>query len=127
MAETRGQSEYMIGVVLWSDVSDEKAVFWCEDHGDLAYYDAATGLRGRDDAFQPGDMVQFDVSIERKTRRAHNPQIVQSNVCNGLMEGLRSCAEKHDTGAAPNGSTGKVIAFRRNTDRNVNFGTRDTG
>ena len=29
----------MLGVVLWSDSSENNAVIWCEDHGDLAYFD----------------------------------------------------------------------------------------
>ena len=28
----------MFGVVLWADPVDRKAVIWCEDHGDLAYF-----------------------------------------------------------------------------------------
>ena len=32
----------MLGVVLWSDVSDRKAVIWCEDQGDLAYVNVVT-------------------------------------------------------------------------------------
>lgn len=31
----------MLGVVLWADIDDRKAVIWCEDHGNLAYYTAA--------------------------------------------------------------------------------------
>lgn len=117
----------MMGVVLWSDVNDEKAVFWCEDHGDLAYYDAAVTLGESDSAFQPGDMVQFDVSVERKTRRAHNPQIVESNVCNGLLEGLRSSVEKNDSVPAAKPLTGKVIAFRPKADNSWNLRNRETG
>ena len=33
--------EHMYGVVLWADASDTKAVIWCEDQGNLAYYTAA--------------------------------------------------------------------------------------
>ncbi|MGC1504752.1 MAG: hypothetical protein WA782_11505 [Sulfitobacter sp.] len=106
----------MMGVVLWSDVNDEKAVFWCEDHGDLAYFNAAVVLGSTDRLFQPGDMVQFDVTIERKTRRAHNARIVESKVCNSLLHSLRKSIAKDDTPSAIPSPTGKVIPFRQSTN-----------
>ena len=30
----------MYGVILWSDPEGGQAVIWCEDRGDLAYYEA---------------------------------------------------------------------------------------
>ena len=42
----------MLGVVLWSDAGDNKAVIWCEDHGDLAYFNG-----GVDD---PASLMDFD-------------------------------------------------------------------
>lgn len=82
----------MIGVVLWSDHDDRKAVFWCEDHGDLAYYDASTdGFAGKT-FMSPGDMISFDVSISGKVRRATNAAVVETSVCNGLQDHLKQTA-----------------------------------
>ena len=69
----------MYGVVLWSDLSQNKAVFWCEDHGDLAFYheNSETTLTIQMDA---GDLVQFEVSQETKLQTALNPRVV----CDGL-------------------------------------------
>lgn len=81
----------MFGVVLWSDTADRKAVFWCEDQGDLAFFDAtkdrsAPDVRG---FFDAGDMVQFDVHVERKTRKASNPRLIERNACTDLPDVLR--------------------------------------
>lgn len=82
----------MMGVVLWSDPEDQKAVFWCEDHGDLAYYDGKAGIVVGRDFLSPGDMVDFDITLERKVRRAHNAQVIEARVCNGLQDHLRQTA-----------------------------------
>ncbi len=65
----------MIGVVLWSDPADRKAVIWCEDHGELAFYHQPEE-DPKDMALDPGDLVRFDVSVEQKLRLAHNPKLV---------------------------------------------------
>lgn len=101
----------MFGVVLWSDVKDEKAVFWCEDHGDLAYFDAAAMIADEQRQFKPGDMVQFDVSIERKTRRATNARLIESNVCNGLLDGLRSSVAEENATSVAASPTGEIVPF----------------
>ncbi|UOA31528.1 hypothetical protein DSM110093_01297 [Sulfitobacter sp. DSM 110093] len=80
----------MIGVVLWSDNSAGKAVFWCEDHGDLAYYEEPIVEIGGGSGFDTGDMVQFDISVHRKLRIAGNPRLVQENAGEHLPDALRS-------------------------------------
>ena len=59
----------MIGVVLWSDPLAGKAVFWCEDQGDLAYFDGLNEDTDIKKAFAAGDMVSFDVRRDREFRR----------------------------------------------------------
>ncbi len=66
----------MIGVVLWSDSHDRKAVFWCEDHGDLAYYDGSVETIFDQFTLAPGDMVEFNVILSGKVRRAGVPKLV---------------------------------------------------
>ncbi|MFD2741289.1 hypothetical protein ACFSUD_17055 [Sulfitobacter aestuarii] len=83
-------SEFMYGVVLWSDLSAGKAVFWCEDHGDLAFYegDAETGQATLE--FSPGDLVEFEVETEQRLRRARDPKLVGGQVFRDLPEVLRA-------------------------------------
>ncbi|XDA99654.1 hypothetical protein AB1M95_07045 [Sulfitobacter sp. LCG007] len=66
----------MIGVVLWSDVSDGKAVIWCEDQGDLAYLDSASDVLDRESFFDAGDVIQFDMEVRSELREAMNPRLV---------------------------------------------------
>lgn len=68
----------MYGVVLWSDVSDKKAVFWCEDHGDLAYFGGAQDSQNI--TFDAGDLVEFDVTLKSKLRTASNPRVVREKL-----------------------------------------------
>ncbi len=79
----------MIGVVLWSDDNAGKAVFWCEDQGDLAYYEKTT-LKGQGNCpFDIGDMVQFDISVHRRLRIAGNPRVLQEKTGSALPDALR--------------------------------------
>ncbi len=76
----------MFGVVLWSDEQDQKAVIWCEDHGDLAFYrNSADSCKVEMDA---GDWVQFDMTMEQHQRFAHNPRLVSEGVFPDLADAL---------------------------------------
>ncbi len=62
----------MIGVILWRDVEDGKAVIWCEDQGDLAYLDRIEDILDPENMLSIGDVVRFDLLIERNLRLARN-------------------------------------------------------
>lgn len=72
----------MYGVVLWSDTEDQKAVIWCEDHGDLAFY--RQPLDSQTVTLDAGDWIQFDMTTERHLRFAHNPRLVSDGVFSDL-------------------------------------------
>lgn len=59
----------MYGIVLWSGNEGRKAVIWCEDHGDLAFFetvaDPVDGPR-----LEAGDMVRFRSEAGRRMRLA---------------------------------------------------------
>lgn len=69
----------MYGVILWSDPDAGQAVIWCEEQGDLVYYEAP-GHPGhlRRSFFDTGDYVEFEVTEENSRRRARNAQTVMS-------------------------------------------------
>lgn len=96
----------MIGVVLWSDPSDRKAVIWCEDQGDLAFLNASEEPGPADEFFDAGDLVQFDVEINASMRRVNNPRLVVEKFGNGLPDALRRC----DAGPA-SGHSAQIIPF----------------
>lgn len=79
----------MIGIVLWSDPADRKAVFWCEDQGDLAYFEDLDLADAAQDFFYAGDMVQFEVSSELRLRKAHDPKLLYEQTCSDLPDALR--------------------------------------
>ena len=76
----------MLGVVIWSDESSKKAVIWCEDHGDLAFYKE----QDADEVIMlgAGDLVEFEVTMERQFRYVKNPQLVSDSYSSGLADAL---------------------------------------
>ncbi len=104
----------MLGVVLWSDQEDRKAVFWCEDHGDLAYYEASSADLDCSEFFDAGDMVQFEVAVERRLRKAFNPRMVEERACAGLPETLKRNAPPPQASR----QSAEIIAFTI-TDRDT--------
>ncbi|MFC3117490.1 hypothetical protein ACFOHS_00995 [Jhaorihella thermophila] len=84
----------MFGVVLWSDRKDNKAVIWCEDHGDLAFYRPCCEEAGV--SLDTGDWVQFDLTTERDMRLAHNPRLVAEGAYAGIADVLGRGRGGHD-------------------------------
>lgn len=84
----------MIGIVLWSEATAGKAVIWCEDQEDLAFY-------SHDDASEAfnvhtGDWVAFGLELKADLRLAHNIQVLQEPGCPHLAQDLVTASEKDD-------------------------------
>ena len=107
----------MLGVVLWSDASDRKAVIWCEDQGDLAYVKPCDAVLRSDDFFDAGDLVQFEMKVSHQTRVAHNTRLVIEKAGSELPDVLRDAAgiENADDTVqlqhAPKRGTAQVLKF----------------
>lgn len=99
----------MLGVVLWSDSKDGKAVFWCEDQGELAYFETTQVSADINTQFGAGDMVQFDISVEQRLRRASNARLLVEQAYSGLPEKLHQNAHKNREESA---GVAKVIPLR---------------
>lgn len=93
----------MIGVILWSDETERKAVVWCEDQGDLAFVDKSVSPAGTEPFFAVGDIVRFDLCVEANLRKAHNARLLedQTAACSAPAERQRGTQE-----------TAKIIPFR---------------
>ena len=65
----------MYGVVLWSDRRQNRAVIWCEDHGDLAFFRGKPGAPERI-GVDAGDLVQFELGQGGGLRLASLPKLV---------------------------------------------------
>ena len=121
----------MLGVVLWSDTNNNKAVIWCEDHGDLAFFNGGSEQPDALLGLDAGDLVQFELSEERHQRYAKNPRPVMHGAYAGLPDTL--CAQSQESmierrpvsrqTARPSFETGEVIPFAaaraRQTDRSL--------
>lgn len=78
----------MFGVVLWSSKDDHKAVIWCEDHGDLAFYNGSADSVFDGDALDAGDLIRFNLSEGRDMRLATDPQLIAEQHYPGLVDNL---------------------------------------
>ncbi len=109
----------MFGVVLWSDNSQNRAVIWCEDHGDLAFFkgDESDG-RGAVHLV-PGDLVQFEMQEAHNMRLAVNPRMVASDQYPTLTMDLKNAGQSNDamtssgSAEAQHERRAKIIAFER--------------
>ena len=99
----------MIGIILWSDATDRKAVIWCEDQGDLAYFSDPDLTLSRDTFFDVGDVVEFEAKTVRNMRLALNPRWVKQNAGTTLSDGLRAVTKMQDHVVS---TSAKVIPFR---------------
>ncbi|WP_370401285.1 hypothetical protein [Sulfitobacter sp. JB4-11] len=97
----------MIGVVLWSDPDGKSAVFWCEDQGDLAYFEQTEEPHVGGRLFVAGDMLSFDVAYEGRMRRASNPQVLVQHVGKSLPAQLRQTAKKVQTSPSQAANTSR--------------------
>lgn len=105
----------MIGLVLWSDAEDSKAVFWCEDHGDLAYFDASLEPEVEAVCLNAGDMVSFELTVEDSVRQARRPLVVTPKICNGIQEHLLETASRNEQVQVEPRKTDNVVPFKART------------
>lgn len=99
----------MIGVILWSDPEDKKAVIWCEDHGDLAFLSSPDNTHLPDRFFEVGDMVEFDISTRRNLRLAHNTKQLPSSFGTCLKTVLKASASVDEIAST---DSAKVVPFQ---------------
>ncbi|RKF15162.1 hypothetical protein D6850_09980 [Roseovarius spongiae] len=116
----------MYGVVLWSDQNPDRAVIWCEDHGDLAFYRCEGRECPEMAQISPGDLVTFDLCEKSDMRRARAPRLVEQdshpNLTRALQQAGRNAGAFPDTqsdvpapGAGPQQpeTAQNVVPFRR--------------
>ena len=100
----------MIGVVLWSDETLNKAVIWCDDQGDLAFYtnkDAEAGFQ----ELNAGDWVEFDVTVSGNFRIAENLVVLMEKGSPDLAGRLSAAAGCAAGTSSEDANGGTVIPF----------------
>ncbi len=111
--------EDMFGVVLWSDPNQKRAVIWCEDHGDLAFFNGDGVDPTQALVMDPGDLVQFDLCEDRHIRLASNAKLVASEEYPTLANDLKNANDGADHAVplpkitAQKTGKAKIIAFER--------------
>lgn len=99
----------MIGVVLWRDVDAAKAVIWCEDQGDLAFFSASASAGTFDICV--GDWVSFELELHVDLRMAVDLRVLAGPPSPELVHDLVATSEMYNetipseirTGVAPEG------------------------
>jgi len=74
----------MLGVVIWTDAAESKAIIWCEDHGDLAFIGQYPHAETMTESLDQGDLIQFDLTEHRNLRFAKNARKVAEHYCADL-------------------------------------------
>lgn len=85
----------MYGVVIWSDQSTNRAVIWCEDHGDLAYFKGDV-MGTEASAISPGDLVEFDLTSSDERRLADAPRLIARKTHPSLVKDLKRAGSLSD-------------------------------
>ena len=76
----------MIGVVVWSNGSREKAIIWCEDQATLAYLQGQANFAGPGAWPQPGALVELDTQTVGNLRHALSVSILSEQRCPELPQ-----------------------------------------
>ena len=79
----------MYGVVLRSDPSCDRALIWCEDHGELAFFNGQPDRPDTLDTIEAGDLVQLEVESTKDFRLAKNVELVAADEYPQLADTLK--------------------------------------
>ncbi|MCW9042335.1 MAG: hypothetical protein OQK05_03235 [Pseudopelagicola sp.] len=95
---------------------ENKAVIWCEDHGDLAYFEGPHGTvsEGADvtGGLDTGDLVAFEMEQVDDLRLARNMRRVEQGAYEGLGERIVAASPPQGTGKDSNLTPEKRARFR---------------
>lgn len=82
----------MIGVVVWSNISREKAIIWCEDQATLAYLQGRANMIDPDTWPEPGDLVELETETVGNLRHALQVSMISEQACPDLPRMLSEAA-----------------------------------
>lgn len=100
----------MIGVILWCDPNDQKAVIWCEDQGDLAFLSRHDAGHLPDNFIDVGDVVEFDVVANCSLRLARGVRVVECATRPDLPANLQNMTPSNHRESIAN-KTAEIIPF----------------
>ena len=103
------------GVITWSEHISKRAIFWCEDHGCLAFFKAEETLQGELSrknqvfAYESCVMGSFTVDEQSDLRLAYDLQWVSRQKYPHLAEQLKAGSSSVAEVAH---SSGNIVQFR---------------
>ena len=103
----------MLGVILWNDPETDRAVIWCEDQGQLAFYRPDLSKPKLSDELTVGDLVQFDLRQDETLRYAHNVHLVAGNHYKDIADNLVSNASQATYSVQRKPAPRNIIEFRK--------------
>ncbi|MEP5151883.1 hypothetical protein [Planktotalea sp.] len=106
----------MLGVVIWTAATENKAIIWCEDHGELAYLDQTPHKAVSAERFDEGDLIQFDLALMENVRLAQNPRRIAQHYCSDLDNVVKTAGQiktliEDDDQSVASPSMGNVVQF----------------
>lgn len=110
----------MFGVVLWSAENEQKAVIWCEDHGNLAFYTEKQSSMHGGVSLDAGGLVSFELCEDDSLRYAQNPKLVAQDEYPDLACRVKEHDKRVGTGGMDRQNDGKnIISFRPKDDQDA--------
>jgi hypothetical protein len=79
----------MLGVVIWSCKVSGRAIVWCSDSKDLAYYEGRKLQRGPASIIETGDLVEVQIAPKGPLRRATVMRLVEAGYMPDLVDSLQ--------------------------------------
>ena len=111
----------MFGVVLWSAENEQKAVIWCEDHGNLAFYTEKQSSMHGGVSLDAGDLISFELYEDDSLRYAQNPKLVAQDEYPDLAHRVSDYDQRRGSATVEKRDENKnVISFRSKEDQNAN-------
>lgn len=101
----------MLGVVIWTNIAEQKAIIWCEDQGDLAYLKNWPSVTQDETPFDRGDLIQFDLAEHRNMRLAQNPKRIAQHYCSDLRDVLETAQQVQTDITKPSRKGAEIIDF----------------
>jgi hypothetical protein len=78
----------MLGVVIWSCKASGRAIVWCSDSKDLAYYEGRKLQRGPAPIIETGDLVEVEIATRGILRRATKLHLIEAGYMPDLVDSL---------------------------------------
>ena len=110
----------MLGVILWNDPDTHRAVIWCEDHGQLAFYRPDLAQVQDVPDVTVGDLVEFELRQDKTLRYAHDLVLVSGkhykDIAENLVPAAQSLSERCPKASVYQANpepVGNVIEFRK--------------